>query len=194
MVESYFASTVFQFASPTGNIRLNGRVSFHQDGGWRVEFDGPLGVKLAVLETRDDRFRLKLPQAGQTIDGNLEEGLTIPDLEVNLPAVGDLTPLLLPTVDLNSLEDWRVSQAKVGNSGLLTLIKQGRTGTDSLVLSLDYSPVRVLSEEHWRKDHRLFKRELHYKTNPNYLPDKIVVKTDELMLCIKYKSMRLNLR
>ena len=191
MIDSYSASAVFEISSPNGNIRFNGEVVFGDGCRWRVDLDGPLGVKLAVVETESDSFRVHLPQAGRTSEGRLCEGLELPDLEISLPAVASLSVLLLPTVDLTGQESWRIVSAGVGNPGLLTLVSESEAGIDSLVLSLDYSPVRILSEEHWREGRLLFTRNLSYKRNPGYLPDRITIKSSDLTLYIKLNYHRL---
>ena len=189
MIRNFTADAVFQFVSPQKRMTMKGKVSFSPDFGWRIELNGPLGVKLAVIEADEKRCILNLPQIGETVETAPEEELEIPQLDIRLPSPLLLTSLLLPTVDISDGDSWTVAQSESGWPRRLSLRKVG--GSDSLVLSLASTPLQIFSEERWRSGRLLYKRRLEYKSNPNYLPDRIAISFGDLMLNVKYNSMRM---
>ena len=76
-------------------IRLNGEVAFSREEGWEIIIYGPLGIKLAIINSNNGRYRINTPQTGQIKEGSLEDGLFIPNLEMMLPSISSLDILFL---------------------------------------------------------------------------------------------------
>ncbi|MDP8228869.1 MAG: hypothetical protein P9M15_05395 [Candidatus Electryoneaceae bacterium] len=194
MIKQFSSDVLFEFALDDARIRLKGSVLYQENDGWRIELNGPFGMKLGVIESNDGRFLLDIPQAAQTIEGELNEGFFIPGLDVMLPSLSALDPLFLPTVNLIGTDGWTVSKPQVEltePNGFLTLTGSAETDMDSLVLQIDYSPLRVLYEEHYRSGELVLSRQLTYPTETNRLPNKITINFDGFSLDVTYRSVHL---
>ena len=176
---------------------MKGSVLYQRDDGWRIDINGPFGMKLAVIESNDGRFRLDIPPTAQTVEGELNERIFIPGLDVMLPSLSALDPLFLPTVDLIESDGWTISDAQTEPAdpdyadGFLTLTGSTEADIDSLILQLDYSPLRVLQEEHYRSGELVLSRQLTYPTESDCLPNKITIFFDGLSLDVTYNSVHL---
>jgi len=159
-------------------------------GAWRIELEGPLRVRLATIELNGDTYRIERPQTGQVYSGSISGILPLPELEVDLEEVGHLGSMLLPAINLEPARNWRIASATYGHPGELTLVSEAMPA-DSLVLKLDYSPLRVHYETLWSGGELAYRRAFRFDRPDDALPSGWTVALDGIELDISIDRIRL---
>ncbi|MBM3326323.1 MAG: hypothetical protein FJY65_05015 [Calditrichaeota bacterium] len=183
MFRHFSSNTVLEFIFIDKSIKLKCFINQIDSSRCSIELNGPLGVALANIEIDSAHFIVNRPQTGQVYKGSLQESLALPELDMEIERIDRLMGLLLPTPDV-SLR-WSITLARYSNPGSLGF----KAGADSLMLRLDYAPLRVLNEELWRSSELIFKRQYLYNSARQILPSKIVVQIDNLSLTLEYQSL-----
>ncbi len=190
LLRDFKAGGVFEFDLGQGQMRMNGEMSLKGGNAWRVSFDGPMGVKIALIETGKGQYRIENLHTGQTEQGFLDEPVTIPEIALELPSLDFLASMLLPTPDIEFPQDWRILSGS-SSEGTLTLANLPAVGSDSLVLAMDYAPLRVLGEERWRDGRELFSRTFQYKDDKATLPASTNIFVGNIKIGLRYTSLKI---
>lgn len=159
---------------------------------WRLNLSGPLGVDLATVEIKSDRFVMKSVQQGEILEGTIDDPLFIPNMGITLPPLRYLVPMLIPYPNIIFPQEWNVTESKMGANGILSLDHTGQSGIEYINLHLDYNPLRIYDEISDFKDSTSLHRSYKYDDNKSYLPTAIVVKFRELTLNITYNSLSIH--
>jgi hypothetical protein len=189
-LELFKAETEFFLTTTKGRFRLSGDVEYSQQSGWHVELNGPLSIKLAVIKSIKGGFQISFPHEGMIMEVNGNESIEIPEFEAKFPNLSFVTTLLLPTLPFDNNADWRLIKGEKGESGSLSLVSNRNDVTDSLIVLLDYSTLRVISEELWSNGKRNYIRTFESDSESNYFPDRIKIKMNDLELYIKYGKVK----
>ena len=188
LCDNFKSSVVFQFDMEAGQIRLNGEVTLTEGKYWRVSIDGPLGIKLVLIETDVGSYRLENLHTGQIQEGFLDEAVSLPELALELPSLDILGGIVLPVPDIVFPQDWEILSHTSNRMILREIIGDS---PDSLILELTYSPLRILHEELWRDGSQIYKREYHYRDRKSVLPESISANIGSVEICIRYSNPKL---
>ncbi|MCF7809702.1 hypothetical protein K9N50_01800 [bacterium] len=186
------AETDFFLTTSKGRYRLSGNVLYSLQNGWQVEIFGPLSIKLAVIKSINDGFQISLPQNGTIMNAKENEPIDIPEVEASFPNLSYITTLLLPVLPFDGDTAWRLAGGDNGDSGSLSLLSNRNDTIDSLVVSLDYSTLRVIREELWNNGEKRYIRTFESDSKSDYFPDRIKIKMNDLELYIKYRKVKAN--
>lgn len=190
-LKSFKASPEFQVTGSLGKFKISGEIEYSVNKGWHIQLDGPFGIKLAVIESSEDGFKVGLPRSGSDMAIDINEPFEIPELGMTFPDLTFTTTLLLPLLPLNDAENWKVVDGSTGQPGFLILERNSENCHDSLIVSLDYAPIRIRSDELWRNGKNQYKRSLVYDTSNDYFPNTNTIKFGDLELYIKYGSVKI---
>ncbi len=191
----FAADTDFTLSGDFGRFQFKGKINYSVDDGWRVKLTGPLGVKLAVVESVGDHFTVYIPHSGITTEIDADSSLEFPELDITFPDLSFLTTLLLPVTVLDDRDEWQIVRVATSkHSTSVTLVGNEKSQGDSLVMSLDYSPLRIYREDLWQDGELQISRRFKYRTDRDNVPDRIIIKVNDLVLEIKYKSIDMEIK
>lgn len=182
-------SMTIKVETPDGNIHLRCKAIIKGGSHWRLEISGPLGVDLAAIEMKGDRYAIKDIQHSDSREGFIDEPLFLPNLSFELPAMRYLAPILLPFPDITYPQDWTIVQANVGDSGDLRLKHTIPSELKQMELTLDYNPLRVLTEVSHFGNLDPVSRTFSYKDQKSLLPKSVLIRFNELTFNIVYNSI-----
>ncbi len=178
--------------TPNGKFHIHCTATIEDGTNLRIRLSGPLGVDLALIEMRGERYVMKNAQQGATIEGYSDEALNIPSLNVDLPPLNLLALMLIPYPNIIYPQEWEISDAIIGANGELSLKPQINSGIERLHLRLDFSPLKVLHETSAMPGAPDLSRTFIYDDEKSYLPSAINVIFGELILNITYKTLTIN--
>jgi len=193
-IEYFSAQPEFRLSGAFGKFSFKGDINYTVDYGWNIKLVGPLRMKLVDIKTQGNHFEVDIPHKGETIEIELDQPIDIPGFDIDLPNSEFLANLLFPIVTINDPNSWKIAHYEIGQPGVLTLINTDSENSDSLVFKLNYSPLRIFKQELWQDNEIVFTRDFKYNSVVNYLPDRTVIKANDLKLDIKYESMDIEFR
>jgi len=170
------------------SVKLNGTASLREGRYWRITMEGPFGVKLLLIETGQGGYRIENSHTGLTEEGFLDDPILLPDVGVEFPSLDFLGDLVLPTPDIPYPQDWSITYADSSRLSLTGLA--GLTG-DSLLLEVDYAPLRVKAEERWREGRRLYRRDYFYEKPQSLYPESVKAELGEVLIGVQYRRITL---
>ncbi len=185
----FAADADFILSGDFGRFQFKGKIDYWVIDGWLVKLTGPFGVKLAIIESVGDHFTIDVPHGGITTEIDVDSRLEFPELDIMFPDLSFLTTLLLPVTVLNDRNEWQIVHVGTEHSTSITLVGNEKSKRDSLVISLDYSPLRIYREDLWRDGELQLSRRFKYRTDKDNVPDRIIIKVNDLVLEVKYKSI-----
>lgn len=192
-VEGFTAEPEFQLSGPFGRFRFKGDIDYGVDRGWHVLLSGPLGIRLAEIESIGNRFIINMPYNTMMTEVDIDHPVNLPEYDISFPDLSFATTLLMPYTSLTETEEWSIACGEAGSPGNISLVRTDGTVRDSLVLSLDYSPLRVWREKLWRNDGLQSSRRFIYNDKNDYLPFRIIIEINDLMLDVKYRSLKMDI-
>jgi len=191
-ITAFKASCVFEVSLPDKNFSINGEVLYTIQEGWHIEFQGPLGLKIAVIEADSINFSIHNTFTGRTETGRLDETLELPNFNLTIPRVDILIGVLLPVLDIYQIEEWYIKSADFSSDSRMILIRSVGVEREEMMLDLELSPLKVNSEERIRNDQILYSRYFNYSDNSSILPTGITVRAGDITFNIKYSSLKLD--
>ncbi len=192
-ITRFTAPSDFTIRGPFGRYSFKGEIDYSLEDGWRVKLTGPFGMKLAVIESVEDRFLINLPHGGITTEIDPDSCLEFPEIDVITPHLSFMMALLLPAPAIDDMNKWTIDHGEAGQPGTLVLTRiKGDSSVDSLVISLDYSPLKLLGEDLWRGDKLRMRRRFKYRDPADNMAGSIVIETADMMLNVRYKSVRMD--
>jgi len=189
---NFETSMTIGLESPKGKIHIRCQMKVSNGSDWKLKLSGPLGVDLVIIEIIDERFMMKNLQQGESIEGYIDEVLYIPNMDIELPALKVLLPMLIPSPNIFHPQDWTVISSSIEPNGKLNLNRVNHSGAESISLRLDYNPLRILSEEVEIAEHTKLNRTFQYQNDMSYLPKMVEIGMENLKLNITYNSLIFN--
>ncbi len=171
-------------------LTIDGEVLFDELQGWHIQILGPFGIKLAIIESDDGMYRIRTPQTGQVREGLLTERITFSSLNLEFPHLTSLSPLLMPIFDFNDNAEWRLTDSRYSSPGYLELRHSSEIFNVRLKLILEYFPLKVIEEHHYRDNEIFMTRTFSYSDESENMPDSINLEFEGLTVGISYKSIR----
>lgn len=173
-------------------MRLKSRIDYDIDEGWHVEITGPLGLKAAVIDVDDEEYTVQFPHIGRTEKARIDERFEIPGFNLSLPEVSFLTKPFLPVLDIKKGDGWRVKSADIKNKGQLVLVRESAGDAETMMIELDFNPLKPYREDRFLNGELFFTRRFIYKNWGSFLPSRFEITKDDLVLIINYKSLAVN--
>ena len=190
-VDQFSANANCSIRGAFGQFQFRSKLKYSAADGWFVKMTGPLGINLAIIESEEDEFHINIPHNGSEITIDANEPVEIPGIELTFPSLTFLTRLLLPVVWIDDPSAWEIVADKQENSHMVYLVKKADNSLDSLVLSLDFSPLRLHSEEFWRGGDLVIGRDFKYRSARDNIPRAIEIHAADATLKMVFDSMRL---
>lgn len=192
-VEGFSARTRLELTADNVDIKLIGQIRYDDQSGWNIELFGPLGIKVAQIEADEKNYYLHSPISGMTLEGSIDEEIEIPNLDLTLRSLNILTTFLFPLVDIKDEDKWQLTGKPESTDDVL-ILKRDDASTDSLVLHVDYSPLKVLKEERWKGGEHLITRSFTFDKNSSMFPNVLVIDINEMRLKVLFRSLNTTLK
>lgn len=190
---TFRAEMEVQWFSREGTVKSRGSIEFSEPENCRIRMAGPLGVSWVLVDMDSQRCRINLPQAGHRIELYPDEPLDLPGFDLRLPAARLLATLLSPLPAGVPTVIWARADRPANAPTKVTLLPVGASsGLDSLVLSLDFRPVRVDAEEGWVDGNRVYRREFHYRRPEDLMPERTTVTSGGIQMAVLYRRLKRN--
>lgn len=171
-------------------LAVDGNVLYEEEYGWHIEITGPFGIKLADIESKDSTYKFHSPQTGRVREGLLSEKLSYKSINIELPNLKSLNPLLMPIFDFTDDAVWEIIDSDYSELGYMDLKQSSELNNEHVRLILEYAPLRVIEEHHYRDDRVIMTRSFAYSNDSDSMPDKIELRFDGLTVDLAYKFIR----
>lgn len=186
------AEGVFELIAPLKSMKMNGTVFFSDDSDWEIRLTGPLGIEIADISTKGDEYLIRSNLMGGSRAGSLTDPIEVPGFEVVIPELRTLTCALMPVLDIQKSENWKLQPPESGSDCDMSLVKSVGNDEHELLLQLSYSPLRVIKEIRIFNGKPLYQRDYEYRSKKSAQPSEISIFTGDMQLNIRYHSLRFN--
>jgi hypothetical protein len=180
-----------KLSSASGEINLRFDLTVTQHDRWRVRFEGPLGVDIAMIEASAGRFTFTDLQHGEMIVGYVDEPADIPGIGLEMLPLSLMLPLLLPVTDIAYPQDWTIEDNPQPLRNTLHLQSVTPTLVDRLEIELDYFPLSVWKESGYSAKAMRYEKLYHYENSDDVSPDRVTIKFDNITFNISYRKVKL---
>ncbi len=186
------ADCTFEIDFPKGEFAAHGDVLYTDNEGWRLTIKGPMGFPIADIETKGNRYSVRNMLKGATVEGALTDSLLIPELDFEFPQIRVLTEPLMPVVNLRKIDGWRITgEQETEDLCSVELIRAVDEDAETLYLTYQNSPLRVLSEDRYWNDEKLYSREFLYNSPESNIPVSIELTASGIFIAITYNSLKI---
>jgi len=186
-IDGYRMNATLMLTVDDKQLQIPLKITFASPNSYSIVAIGPLGMKIARIEVEGDSYTVSLPQMGQTLEGTLDDALTLPGAAFEFPNMRDLIAALSPYPVLRTAERWLIDESSSMEAGRLIL----KRPTDDWECDLGFTvePFQVYRET-WRREGRLILQRLfQYRGEDDSLPDRITIRIEDRELAVDIEDL-----
>ncbi len=190
-IEKFTLNARFEICPASNDtFRTAGSVKYTRPESWKIVIDGPLGMKMAIIELEGDDYSVTIPGLGQSFSGDIRDSEALQVQNVALPRFDILPTILMPMPFIESPGNWKVDKGSSFSDGLLVLTDAQDNG--KMTIQFAHNPFRVISEEHWENGKQLYSRTFSYD-GKSTIQEMISVNVDDIVLNIEVRSWNIEI-